>query len=100
VADNAGTARALFAGFADEGARAADVIGMAMRVADVGDRLVGPFAQRGENPLAEGFEARVEKDEAVAGAESNDMGEGLDQRDAVGDLGKLRRRTVDEAAPS
>jgi hypothetical protein len=96
----AGDARArttLFAGLADEGAGAADMVGMAMRVADMGDRLVGPFAQRLQNALPESLEARVEEDEAVAGAEGDDMGEGLDEGDTVRNLGKLRRRTVDEA---
>jgi hypothetical protein len=65
------------------------VVGVPVGVHDVGHRVVRPPPQRLDDGRAGAGAARVEGDEAIARAHQHDVGERLDDGDAVRDLGEL-----------
>ena len=81
-------------GLGDDGRRAADVVDVAVGVHEGVHGIVVPAAQGPEHLGAEGLEGGVEEHQTVVGAEGHDVGERLDDGDAVGHLGQLERDAV------
>src|SRR5690606_23481326 len=98
MADDLRARAVALARLANESTRAAHMVRMAMRVADMRHRLVGPFAERLQHPTAKGLKARIEKNKPVARTKGDDMGEGFHKRDAIRHFRQFRRRTVDQAS--
>src|SRR5699024_6751342 len=63
--------------------RPTDMIEMPVGVDDRVDRIVDPGSQRAGDPLTGEGKRRVEEDEAVLGAETDDVGERFDERQPV-----------------
>ena len=89
VADDRGTPVAAIVGVGHDGARPAHVVDVTVGVHQRVDR-VGPPAPHGlHDRRPERPQAGVEEHEAVTRVERHDVGEGLDDGDAVGHLGQL-----------
>ena len=68
---------------------AADMIGVAVRVHQMADRLVAPAAQRLDHCSTGVHTRRIEGDDAFVGAHGNRVTEALDDRQVVGELAQL-----------
>ena len=88
---------AFVASLADEMIGAAHMVGMAVGVANIRHRLIGPAAQGLQHAAAEGLKARVEQHQPVTGLEGHDMRKGFNERDAIAEFRQFHRRAVDEA---
>ncbi len=79
----------LFARFADKMIGATHMVCMAMSVANVGDWLVGPFAQRIQHTTTKRLQACVKQDQPITCLECHHMRERFDQGNSVAKLREL-----------